>query len=135
MRKLLSLLRIGLAESASAAAGPPYMPYSSDSTNVIYNLLFCDDLEAFRPTTGKLEGPFAALFSEPTAAASLKALANDNAQEGRIRYLAFARLRAAGEEVPSKSLLGVIIEFPQPGGLDALAAYSEGGVLYINWYG
>jgi hypothetical protein len=41
-------------------------------------------------------------------------------------------LRTAGEKVPFKKLLGVIIEVPQQQGLDVLAAFSEGGVRYLN---
>jgi hypothetical protein len=135
MRKLLSMLGIGGAATTIAARSPRYMPYTADSANFMYNLLFCDDAEAFRPATGELEGPFAVLFSEPISIASLEALANDDAQEGRLRYLAFARLRAAGGPAPPKKLLGVIVEVPLSGGLDVLAAYSEGGVRYINQTG
>ena len=135
MQKVLSLLGIGPAATATAAGGPRHLPYTSDAANFMYNLLFCDDLASFKPATGKLEGPFAALFTEPVAVGSLEALANDGAQEGRLRYLAFTRLRAAGNPTPAKQLLGVIIEVPLPGGLDVLAAYSEGGVRYINQTG
>jgi hypothetical protein len=78
MRKLLFVRGIGLAATvtATAAESPRYMPYTSDAANSMYNLLFCDDLRAFRPASGKLEGPFAVLFSEPVAAGSLEALAN-----------------------------------------------------------
>jgi len=34
--------------------------------------------------------------------------------------------------VPPKILLGVILEMPQRGGLDTLAAYADGRVRYIN---
>lgn len=37
--------------------------------------------------------------------------------------------------MPSRKLLGVIIEVPLDGGLDTLAAYSEGGVRYVNQSG
>lgn len=66
---------------------------------------------------------------------SLQALANDDTLEGRIRYLAFGRLRGEGVRESQKKLLGVIVEVPLSGGLDVLAAYSEGGVRYINQTG
>lgn len=49
--------------------------------------------------------------------------------------LAYQQLRHDGQSVPSRQLLGVIIEVPLAGGLDTLAAYSEGGVRYINHSG
>jgi len=49
--------------------------------------------------------------------------------------LAYTRLRVAGHPVPAKQLLGVIVEFQLDGGLEALAAYSDGGVRYINQSG
>ncbi|MBL8473373.1 MAG: hypothetical protein KF778_03625 [Rhodocyclaceae bacterium] len=37
--------------------------------------------------------------------------------------------------MPAKILLGVIIEVPQQGGLDVLAAFSDGSVRYLNQSG
>lgn len=101
----------------------------------MYNLLFCDDFATFKPATGELKGPFITLFTEPPAVADLERLAGDSAQEGRIRYLAFSRLRMIGQAVRPKTLLGVIAEVPLPQGLDVLATYSEGGVRYLNHTG
>lgn len=134
MRKLLSLLGIGMAANTAASA-PPYAPYAESSANFIYNLLFCDDLAAFRPATGRLTSPFVTIFAEPLDISALEKLAGDATQEGRIRYLAFSRLRAADRPVRPKVLLGVIVEFPVAQGHDVLAAYSEGGVRYINYTG
>lgn len=52
-----------------------------------------------------------------------------------MRYLAFSRLRGLGKNVPSKILLAVIVEVPLARGLDTLAAFSEGGVRYMNQSG
>jgi hypothetical protein len=101
----------------------------------MYNLLFCDDFTAFMPAGGELKGAFATLFTDPPAVADLEALAGDPRQEGRTRYLAFSRLRKIGQTVRPKTLLGVITEVPLAQGLDALAAYSEGGVRYLNQSG
>ena len=135
LRKLLASLGI-LTSIAGAAAAPPYSPYKSDAANTIYNLLFCDDPTGFvAKSTGKLTAWQLALASNPVDVLALEALANDAKQEGRVRYLAFQRLRTSGREVPQKLVLGVIVEVPLSGGLDALAAYSEGGVRYVNQSG
>lgn len=132
MRKILGWLGIA---ARSRAGSPAYEPYAESPANFMYNLLFCDDLAAFKPAGGEPQAPFATLFAEPPQVAELEKLAADPAQEGRLRYLAFSRLRALGQAVPSGILLGVIAEVPLPKGLDALAAYSEGGVRYINQTG
>jgi hypothetical protein len=46
-----------------------------------------------------------------------------------------ARQREFGKDVPPKTLLGVIVEVSLAGGLDTLAAFSEGGVRYVNQSG
>lgn len=135
-RKLLTAVGLGVVAASAAMANPPYAPYASEAPNAIYNLLFCDDLAAFRVKQG--ESPTAwqrILFADPANIPAIKALAADTSQEGRIRYVAFSRLRELGQVVPSKTLLGVIVEVPLAGGLDALAAFSEGGVRYINQSG
>jgi hypothetical protein len=124
------------AAANRSPAGPPYAPYADSTANDIYNLLFCDDARGFAPKDGQAPAPWqVALTREPANVSELTALADDSAQGGRVRYLAFARLRALGQPVRPKQLLGVIIEMPQDGGLDTLAAYSEGGVRYINQSG
>jgi len=131
LRKLLAT--IGLASAATAGAAPPHTPYSSEAANAIYNLLFCDNPSGFLAKHGEVASPWqAALSSTPPDIEVLRALAADREQEGRVRYLAYQRLRSIGQSVPSKQLLGVIVEVPLAGGLDTLAAYSEGGVRYIN---
>jgi hypothetical protein len=124
------------APASGTAAEPPYAPYHSGAANEIYNLLFCDNPAAFKPRARQDAADWqATLFAEPPDAASLSVLAGDTAQEGRVRYLAYARLRQLGKAVPAKHLLGVIVEVPLEGGLDVLAAYSEGGVRYLNQTG
>lgn len=114
----------------------PYAPYTNGATNEIYNLLFCDAPSAFRPGIGASPAPWqVSLFAEPADSSALLALAADTSQEGRVRYLAYAKLRQLGHPVPTGVLLGVIVEVPLAGGLDVLAAYSEGGVRYLNQSG
>ena len=136
LRKLLTAVGLGVAATSSVMANPPYAPYATDTANAIYNLLFCDDSTAFRAKPGEVPTPWqAALFSTPPNVSAIEALASDASQEGRIRYLAFARLRELGKTVSPKKLLGIIIEVPLDAGLDALAAFSEGGVRYVNQSG
>jgi hypothetical protein len=137
LRKLLAALGLSAVAAGSPNGNPPYAPYPEGApANDIYNLLFCDNPSAFGPKAGQTPAAWqVALSSEPPNIPALQSLAEDAAQEGRIRYLAYARLRALGITVPAKRLLGVIVEFPLAGGLDALAAYSEGGVRYINHTG
>jgi len=133
LRKFLAAVGLGSAATGGRDVNPPYAPYSESAANDIYNLLFCDDLSAFLPSAGRAPAPWqVVLSSEPPNVLTLVSLADDSTQEGRIRYLAYARLRALAQVVPAKRLLGVIVEMPMPGGLDTLAAYSEGGVRYIN---
>jgi hypothetical protein len=134
LRKLLTL--IGLAASSSAMASPAYAPYVSEAANSFYNLLFCDGPAAFSTKPGTDATPWqATLFSTPANIPALEALAADATQEGRTRYLAFSRLRQLGVSVHPKILLGVIVEVPLRGGLDTLAAFTDGGVRYINQTG
>ncbi|MBK7353810.1 MAG: hypothetical protein IPI97_12370 [Nitrosomonas sp.] len=134
LRKLFTTL--GFGASAMTTSEPPYTPYQSEAANEIYNLLFCDNLAAFKPKEGESAATWqTVLFAEPADRSALLALANDITQEGRIRYLAHARLRSLGENPPAKVLLGVIAEVSLADGLDTLAAYSEGGVRYINHTG
>jgi hypothetical protein len=109
-------------------------PYREPSTNLLYNLLFCDDLSLFLQDTVPADSPLRLL----QAANDLEAVANlatDASQESRIRALAYNLLRAKGWQVPSKVLLGVIFEIPQQGGLDTLAVYIDRRIRYINQTG
>jgi hypothetical protein len=134
LKRLLAV--IGLSTAAAAAANPPYAPYQDAATNSIYNLLFCDDPALFRSNSGERSAPWkTTLETEPPDITRLQALAQDLKVDGRIRALAYSRLRKAGVQVPRGVLLGVITEVALPNGLDTLAAFSEGGVRYINFTG
>lgn len=111
-------------------------PYKDSLSNLMYNLLFCDDLELFCANTYRaVAGPWAVLLAESADLEALSALAKDETVEGRMRALAYNRLRAEGVAVPPKQVLGVIVEVPQPLGLDTLAGYVDGGVRYLNQSG
>ena len=75
------------------------------------------------------------MLAEKLDKVALRKIAEDENNEGRVRAIAYNRLRAAGDKVPSKKLLGVIVEVPLQQGLDVLAAFSEGGVRYLNQSG
>lgn len=140
LNKFLGALGMGGKRSgaASAKTSKPtsYAPYVLDAANTFYNLVFCDDVEPFLAKPGRPPVYWqTTLGAEPADVAALRALAEDPAQEGRLRYLAYARLRGAGQTVPAKQLFGVIVEVPLQGGLDTLAAYAGGSVRYINQSG
>ncbi|MFZ6639600.1 hypothetical protein ACO0LL_07625 [Undibacterium sp. TC4M20W] len=134
-RRLLAAVGLNFAAS-DAAAGVAHSPYADEAMNTIYNLLFCDNPDGFKSKSGDTPTRWQSiLFSSPSDFSALEALASDTSAEGRVRFLAFSRLREQGKTVQPKILLGVIIEVPLTDGLDTLAAFSEGGVRYINQSG
>lgn len=135
LKKILAALGISLAANGSAEAAELYKPYAESHVNLLYNLLFCDDIALFRNENNEGDALWQTLVAEKPDTVALRKIAEDEANEGRVRALAYNRLRAAGETVPPKKLLGVIIEVPLEGGLDVLAAFSEGGVRYLNQSG
>jgi hypothetical protein len=105
-----------------------FAPYSDPAANQIYALLFCDEPELF-VNLGK---SWPALFAEKPNETALRAIAENDQNEGRIRALAYGRLRELGKQVAPRILLGAVIEVALDSGLDVLAVYAEGGVRYIN---
>ena len=100
-----------------------------------YNLLFCDDLNLFRHVYRASAGePWATLLSESADVAALRQIAESDSEHSRARALAYRRLRSAGVD-SAKSVLGFIVEVPVEGGLDVLAAYSDGRVAYLHQTG
>lgn len=132
------LAAVGLAD-ATATAGPAKTldgPYKDDSTNLIYQLLFCDRPELFKEhTKGPLLPPMSILFSDSPNLVEIEKVAADEKQESRMRMVAFNALRAAGKEVPKKIYLGTIIEAGLAGGTDTLAVFADGRARYINHSG
>jgi hypothetical protein len=111
-------------------------PYAQSEINFIYQLLFCDDPELFRPRPGT--EPVAwhdILFAAQPDIAAVRELAEDEKQESRCRALAYNWLRQNRQAVPSRILLGAIVEVPLAAGLDVLAAYTDGRIRYINGTG
>lgn len=113
-----------------------YSPYADGHINALYNLLFCDNLSLFqRHTTNTQSAPWDTLLAEQPVIASLTQIAEDTSNDGRVRTMAYNRLRTAGHPVPSKQLFGVIVEVALKEGLDVLAAFSDGGARYFNQSG
>jgi len=112
-------------------AAPFYRPYRNDAMNHIYNLLFCDNPVLFSQSEA-IESDLSAVLSPAADRDTLNRIANDLGVESRVRALAFNRLRSMRFSVPSKRLLGAIIEVPQNSGLDVLAIFSDQRLRYIN---
>lgn len=105
-----------------------FQPYADPAANDLYALLFCDEPNLFV----NLSKHWPALFANPANAAALAAIAEDGGLEGRVRALAYARLRKIGQSVKPHIVLGAVIEVALDVGLDVLGAYCDGGVRYIN---
>src|SRR3954465_16020211 len=115
-------------------SAPFYRPYKEQTADFLYNLLFCDNPDLYR--NGKQDaGTLGTVLSGAASRETLEKIAIDPAAESRVRMLAFNRLRAMNVPTPARQLLGTIIEFPQEGGLDTLAAFADGRVRYINQTG
>lgn len=109
-------------------------PYGQDSTNIIYNLLFCDDIDLFKKHSEGLDSyPFDILFDESSSVEDLHRVANDPQSNPRVKMMAYNRLLEAGQEPQKRELLGVIIEVGMDEGLDTLAAFNDGTARYINY--
>jgi hypothetical protein len=119
-----------------SSAQPTGGPYRDESTNVIYQLLFCDRVDLYKDHhNGSVDEPWSTLFSQHADPMALAKIAEDEQQESRVRVLAFNALRSAGHSVPPKKHLGTIIEVRLPEGLDTMAVFSDGGARYINHSG
>jgi hypothetical protein len=112
---------------------PNHSPYAEPALNRIYNMLFCDDPRVFAPQPGREPAPWqSVLFARHVNADAVLALANDKQQDARVRCMAFNWLRQQGHQVPTRELLGAVMEVPLEGGLDVLAVYIDGSVRYLN---
>jgi len=115
---------------------PPSGPYRDEATNQIYQLLFCDDAVVFGNNMSEPRPyPFDILLSPGSSIADLQKVADDSATEARAKLLAYNLQMARGHKPANKELLGVIVEVGIEGGLDTLAAYSDGRARYINYTG
>jgi hypothetical protein len=116
---------------AMTHSAPFHQPYPKPALNELYNLLFADDPALFG-RSAQNGTPFP--LTAGHAADWMRAAANESL-DSRWRLLAMRLLAAEGHPVPQKQVFGVVIEVPMEGGLDALAAYADGGVRFINHSG
>lgn len=113
----------------------PYEPYSDSSTNLIYNLLFCDNQELFKTNTEQpFAYPFDVLFSEDSSNDDLQKIIGST-NESRLKILSYRKLIENGNKPDVKELLAVIIELGLDNGLDVLASFNDGTARYINQSG
>jgi len=109
----------------STSRQPPVGPYKDAGTNLIYNLLFCDNLNLYKTNTKHpLVYPFDVLFAENSTPATLQNIVS-HAAETRTRVLAYNRLFSMGHKPDKKELLGVIVEVGLDEGLDVVASYQD----------
>lgn len=108
-------------------------PYKDSTTNLIYNLLFCDNIELFKANTQTpYTYPFDILFSETSTIADYQKIIDDPKSDSRLKVLAYNRQLSKGHKPEKKELLGVIIEVGLDDGLDVLASFNDGTARYIN---
>jgi hypothetical protein len=114
----------------------PTDPYKDSATNLIYNLLFCDNIDLFKANTkAPYTYPFDILFSEASTTADYQKIIEDPNSDSRLKVLAYNRQLVKGQKSAKKELLGVIIEVGLEDGLDVLASFNDGTARYINHTG
>jgi hypothetical protein len=115
---------------------PHFAPYQNPSLNGLYDMLFCDNAEIYQTNNSAPEAqPWATLFAEKPDEAALLDMADDAAQESRVRLLAAHRLKSFSPKTPRPALLGVVVEVALDEGLDVVAAYPDGTARYLNHSG
>jgi hypothetical protein len=111
-------------------------PYRDSSTNLMYNLLFCDSLNLYKKNTPQpVSYPFDVLFSTTSTHSDLQKLIDDGQLPSRIRLLAYNKQTSSGNLPKKKEILAVILEVGLDDGLDVLATYQDGTARYINHTG
>jgi hypothetical protein len=127
IKRLLAAFRKKSDTPSDRRYAPPH--------DTIYELLFCDRLELYRPTDATNPADWQKALFEQSEQTSIARIANDPSQESRVRLLAYRQLSAQGFSVTSKEILGVVVEVGLDSGNDTLAAYADGSVRYINQSG
>jgi hypothetical protein len=108
-------------------------PYKHPSINLIYELLFCDDLGLYKSNTQPpYNYPLSILLSDTPNYVDLEKIIADASIESRIKILAYNKLLSNGKKVTKKELLAVIVEIGLENGLDVLASFKDGTARYIN---
>jgi hypothetical protein len=108
-------------------------PYKNKSTNLIYELLFCDNIELYKKNSQKPHSyPWDILLSETDHNADIEKIITDPNLESRVKILACNKLIKNGQKINNKELLAVIVEVGLENGLDVLASFKDGTARYIN---
>jgi hypothetical protein len=122
---------MGLFDIFKKAKGP----YKDDSTNRIYELLFCD-YNLYKSTAPSIDGyPWNVLFSTEYNVNDINNILTSDAVESRVKLLAYKAIEANGGIINDKELLAVIVEVGLEDGLDVLASFKDGTARYINQSG
>src|SRR5882762_9430198 len=98
---LLTLLTMGLFSFLKKS--PPTQqqvssgPYKDSATNLIYNLLFCDNPDLYKDNTKPpYTYPFDILFSETSIISDLQKVIDDTTSDPRVKVLAYNKQLASG---------------------------------------
>jgi hypothetical protein len=111
-------------------------PYKDESTNIIYQLLFCDNMDLYKTKiTTPDQYPFNVLFDPYSAVIDLQQIIDQEDSDPRVKVLACNRLIQAGHKMDFQDLLAVIVEVGLDNGLDVLASFKNGTACYINHTG
>jgi len=111
-------------------------PYNESSTNLIYNLLFCDNPELYQINSKKpYTYPFDIIFSDSSSIADLQTVIDDTESDPRVKILAYNKQMADGLLPAKFELLAVIVEVGLENGLDVFASFNNGTARYINQTG
>jgi hypothetical protein len=117
-------------------ATPSYSPYADESVNLIYNMLFCDNIDLYKKNShGTFTYPWDILFSDGVNYNDLNKIIADPQVESRTKVLAYNRLLSDGHFENKKEILGVVVEVGLDEGLDVLAVFKDGSARYINYTG
>lgn len=111
-------------------------PYKSNSTNIIYNLIFADDVELYKANSNQSNNtyPWDIIFSKQFDEEGLNRIINDNKTESRVKIIAYNELRRKNKKIEKQDILGVVIEVEIDNkGLDVLAVYKDKTIRYINY--
>lgn len=126
----------GLFKKSPAMQQVPSDPYKDSATNIVYNLLFCDNPDLYQTSIKPpYNYPFDILFSKTSSVADLQKVIDDTTSDPRVKILAYNKQLAGGHKPNKKELLAVIVEVGLDLGLDVLASFSNGTARYINQTG
>ncbi len=111
-------------------------PYKDPPINLVYNLLFCDNIELYKANTKPpISYPYDILYADISSVSDLQKIIDDPDSDPRVKMLAYNKQMSFGHKPNKKELLGVIVEVGLNEGLDVLASFPNGTARYINYTG